>query len=92
MEHTHTIKAIAPTVYQFNALRRFHLANINKDFSGNYYAWRDFYTLEDAKRHLISIAEDYYEDSLELMEIVNFVHTNGSLTIDGVTANIIELD
>jgi hypothetical protein len=92
MDYTHQITAIAPTIYQFNALGRFHLRNRGKAIGGQYYAYEEYYTLEDAQKHLIMIAEDYYEEDLELTEIINCIKNYGTLTIDGVTARVEEIE
>jgi hypothetical protein len=92
MEIKYQITAIAPTVYQLNSLGRFHLSNRGKSIGGQYYGWTEFYTLEEAKMYLISIAENYFDDSLELQEEINCINDYGNLTIDGVTAIIEEIE
>ena len=91
IEVTHQITANAPTTYQLNALRRFHLRYRKPTNFYGIFDYQYFYCLKDAQNHLILIAEDYFEDAEKLDEAINGIYESNSLTIDGVTAKIEEL-
>lgn len=90
MEYTHRIYAIAPTVYQLNALKRFHLG-CKPRMNGRYYGEQEFYSVEDAEKHLINVAKEYFEGSDDEREAIEDIR-HGALTIDGVTAYIEEIE
>lgn len=88
MENRYQITAIAPTVYQLTALRRFHLDYTVKTMGGQFCSWSSFEDESDALCYLIDIAENYFEEELQLKEEMHNLYIYGYLTIDGVTARI----
>jgi len=86
----YTIKVIAPTVYQLRSLRSFNLL-VKEVGNGSFVSEMEFDSLEDAEKYLESIAMSYYDEykgqvDKYLADIKEF----GMLTIDGVTAKILE--
>ena len=89
---TYRIVATAPTVYQKQSLSKFNL-NEKRNMSGSFTGTLEFYTEEDAKAYLINRAEMYYDEyEGQLDEHISDIERRGSLTIDAVTASIIEIE
>ena len=85
------IKATAPTVYQLNSLTRFG-GNWVKNPNGSYTTVIECIDYESAENYLITRAEMYYDEPTDnLPEIIQDIKKRGSLTIDAVTAYIIDL-
>ena len=57
-----TIKAVAPTQYQYNSLRQFGLPIAN--YGGRYVSERSFDTIEEARAYLMEVADRYYADDI----------------------------
>lgn len=91
INYNYKIVAFAPTSYQLKGLRRFHLRHQKSFFGGSYISSENYFNIEDAQSHLVVIAEDYFENMNELNEAIDGIYQSNSLTIDGVTAKIIEL-
>lgn len=86
------IKAIAPTSYQLNSLRRFGL-NVKSNGGGSHTGIETFDTEEEAKEFLTQRAEMYYDEyEGQVDEHIEGIEASGYLTIDAVTAKIIEVD
>ena len=88
---THRIVATAPTSYQSRSLSHFNL-NTKKNGNGSITGIMDFYSEEDAKDFLVNRAELYYENEEQLNEALDDIERCGILSLDTVTARIIELD
>ena len=89
---THRITAIAPTSYQKRSLSFFNL-NEKKNGNGSFTGTMDFYSEQDAKEYLITRAEMYYDDyEGQVTEHIEDIERCGILTIDAVTARIVEIE
>jgi hypothetical protein len=89
---THRIVATAPTVYQKQSLSKFNL-NEKRNMNGSFIGTMDFYSEQDAKDYLINRAEMYYDDyEGQVDEHLDDIERRGSLTIDAVTASIVEIE
>jgi hypothetical protein len=89
---THRIVAVAPTIYQKSSLSSFNLderVNGNGSFTGT----KDFASEEEAKEYLIKRAEMYYDEYEGQVEgHIEDIQKHGSLTLDAVTAKIVEIE
>lgn len=81
------IVAEVPTVYQMNSIYSFRLRHTNKTLFGGYYASEEFDTIDDARRYLAELADEYYEYSRKERRN-NFSRKDGWLRIDACTAKI----
>lgn len=91
MKATHRITATAPTVYQSKSLTAFGIGS-KAIGNGSYVGEMDFYSWEDAKKHLIDRANMYFDDSEELEEAMDDIEKYGQLTLDAVTGRIEEIE
>jgi hypothetical protein len=57
-----TIKAVAPTHYQYNSLRHFGLPITN--YNGTFVSEKSFDTIEEARAYLMEVADRYYDDDI----------------------------
>jgi len=78
------IIATAPTSYQLNSLRAFHIGWKPRG-NGSFYGEKEFDTEEDAIQYLSDLAHDYYDGDEDLIADNLTQH---SLTLDAVTAHI----
>jgi hypothetical protein len=89
---THRIVAVAPTTYQSRSLSHFNLNN-KKNFGGSITGTMDFIDEEEAKDYLRNRAHIYYDEyEGQVDEHLEAIESIGMLTIDAVTARIIEID
>lgn len=91
---TYTIKATAPTAYQFSSLSAFNL-NTTKNGNGSHSGELAFDSRDAAEQHLIKRADIYNDQDPEgteerLAKMYNDIKQYGRLTLDAVTAHIEE--
>jgi len=84
------IIATAPTSYQLASLRHFGL-NVNSYPTGAHVGTLIFDTLQEAKEHLVTRAELYFEDESELQSALIDIENN-FLRMDAVTGSIEEFN
>ena len=89
--NNYKIKAVAPTVYQLSSLRLFGMP-IKSHPTGQHVGEMYFDTEEEAKDYLCRRAELYYNDFLELSDAYNDIQNFNSLSLDAVTAEILEVE
>lgn len=85
------ITATAPTTYQYQSLRHFGIP-IKQHIGGSFSSEQYFDTEKDAKDYLISRAEMYFESEKELNDAIENINKYKSLSLDAVTAHIVEVD
>lgn len=91
MKATHVITATAPTVYQSRSLTSFGIGNKALG-NGSYVGKMEFFSLEQAKKHLVDRANMYFDDEKELENAIDDIEKYNCLTLDAVTARIDEIE
>lgn len=85
------ITANAPTSYQYSSLCHFGMS-VKSHMGGSYSAEQYFETEKEAKDYLIGRAEMYFESEKELNDAIEDINKYNCLSIDAVTAHIIEVE
>lgn len=84
---TYKVTAVAPTSYQFSSMLSFGMPYRNQ--FGRFIAEQEFDTEEEAKEYLRKRAEIILEAE-EIAEAFHDIEMYGMLTLDAVTATIVE--